>query len=488
MLSLTNQIETKMPNGKKAMKGIAWSAIERFAVQGVQFIVSLILARILTPEDFGLVAIVIVFLQILQTINESGFNTALIYKLDRDDLDFSTAFVSNIIFGFVSASALFLLAPVIARFYDNESLIIVMRFLSLNLIINSFGLVPLAKFTINVDFKTLARASFSASIISGCIGIILAIIFRNVYALVFQSISYALFNVLLMSYFAKWVPSFSFSCTRFRMLFYYAYKLIIARVINVVFEDIYSLAIGKLYTPAVLGCYNRAMSFRQVLSKNIINIIQRVSIPLLCSEQNNYDRMKQILLKFIQNSALIVFPLLAGLMVLSRPLVLVLLGEKWIFVSSLLLLGCPCGFFYLMSTFNRNIFNATGRTDLALKSEIAKKIIFVLIFLFTMKFDITILLVGLIIISAIEMVIDMSLSKHQIGIHFCEQFKAISGVIFATAIMSGVTYITIYPILNNIVKLSIGFIIGLVSYIGTIYIFNIANARSYIIYHVKNHR
>lgn len=475
-----------IPNNNKAIKGVVWSAIERFAVQGVQFVVSLVLARILTPNDFGLIAIVLVFLQIFQTLNESGLNLSLVYKQNRDELDYSTAFVSNIAIGLLSATIIFLIAPGIAKFYDNTALTNVMRFLSLNLIINSFGLVPLAIFTIKVDFKTLARASFTASLISGSIGITLALIFKNVYALVFQSLSYTLFNVVLMCCYAKWIPSFKFSYYRFKYLFAYAYKLIIARIINVVFEDIYSLAIGKLYSPAILGCYNRSMSFRQILSKNLINIIQRVSSPLLCAEQNDYIKMKQILLKFIQYSALIVYPLLAGLMVLSRPLVLVLLGEKWIFVSNLLILGCPCGFFYLLSTFNRNVFNATGRTDLALKSEIAKKIIFVLIFLLTMKYDIAILLIGLIIISIIEMIIDISLSKYQIKIGYVEQFRAVLGIVIATGFMSALVFVVNLFIDNTIIQLLMGIIIGVVSYSATIYIFNIADARRLIISYVKN--
>lgn len=469
-----------MAKRKSTLKGVTWSAIERFAVQGVQFIVTIILSRILMPSDFGIVAIVLVFTQIFQTINESGFNTALIFKQNRDSLDYSTAFVANVLIGIISYIILFVLSPYIADFYHNEQLTSVMRVLTLTVIINSFSLVPLVKFTINIDFKSLAKASLFAAIISGTLGIVAAYTIRNVYAIVLQTISYSIINTVIMCYILKWKPCFNFSFARFMSLFNYAYKLIGARLINVIFDDIYSLAIGKLYSPAVLGCYNRSMSFRQILSKNIINIIQRVSNPLLCEQQNDYKTMQSVLLKFIGTSALIVYPLLAGLMVFSEPLVNVILGTKWSMVSELLTLGCPCGFFYLISTFNRNVYNATGKTGLALKAEVIKKLIFVIIFLLTMKFNIKILLIGLIIISVLEMVIDIGFAKKQIGVTFLQEFKSIFSVILATICMS----IIVVPVLNintsDILKLIIGVGLGIIVYFVICYSFNICNFKKLI--------
>lgn len=469
-------IEMEKAKGK-AIKGVFWSAVEKFSVQGVQFIVSIILARLLTPEDFGLVAIVLVFSTIFQTINESGFGVALIHKLDRDELDYSTAFITNLLIGVVSYFLLFFTAPLIARFYNNENIVYVMRLLSLILIVNAIGLVPLVIYTIRVDFKTQARASLAAAIVSGVMGISSAYFLRNVYAIVIQQLGFSIVYVSLMILFARWKPSLKFSKVRFKELFQYAYKLICARVISVVFDDIYSLAIGKIYSPASLGCYNRAQSFQQILSKNVINIVQRVSTPILCEEQNDYVRMQHVLLKFMSSTALIVYPLLAGLMVLSKPLILVLLGEKWVFASDMLLYACPVGFFYLVSTFNRNIYNATGRTDLALKAEIFKKFFFVGIFLLTMKYDIHILLIGLVVISIIEMIIDVYLAKKQIGVRFIDEGKSLIGILLATALMGATSYgVTLFPI-SNILKLILGFIVGAILYIFLIYIFNIANIK-----------
>lgn len=462
---------------KKAVTGVVWSAIERFSVQGVQFIVSIVLARLLSPNDFGMVAIVLVFSTIFQTINEAGFNTALIHKQNRDELDYSTAFVTNLFIGICSYFILYFSAPWIAIFYEYEMLTVVMRILSLNLIVNAVGLIPVAIFTIRVDFKTQARASLVAAVLSGSIAILFAFMLRSVYAIVIQQLLYSVIYVSLMWILAKYKMSFGFSKDRFKKLFNFASKLIGARLISVVFDDIYSLAIGKLYTPAALGCYNRAQSFQQVLSKNIINIVQRVSVPMLCEVQYDNKQMKSVLLRFMGSTALIVYPMLAGLMVLSKPLILVLLGKKWVFASDMLLYACPVGFFYLISTFNRNIYNATGRTDLALKTEIVKKTIFILIFLLTMKYQIQVLLCGLIFISVIEMLIDVCMVKKQIGLSFFEELKVLLPILLASLLMTIIVYYFNQFISSNHMKLIIGFVVGLLSYSFMIFSFNISNCR-----------
>lgn len=465
---------------RKAVKGVVWSAIEQVAVQGVQFVVSIVLARLLTPADFGLVAIVIVFSQIFQTINESGFNTALVHKQDRDALDFSTSFVANLLIGCVSYALLFLCAPALARFYDNPALVPVMRVLSVSLIIRAVSLVPLAKFTISVDFKTQARASLTASILSGVVGIGVAVAYRNVYAIVAQQLTSAVINALLLCFFARWRPSLAFSWQRFRDLFRYASRLIGARVISVVFDDIYTLAIGKLYTPAVLGCYNRGQAFQGLLSRNIINMVQRVSVPLLCEEQHDYARMRLVLIRFIQMTALVVYPLLAGLMVLAAPLVAIVLGPKWAHVADLLLYICPIAFLYLLGTFNRNVYNATGRTGLALKSEVAKKAVFIGIFLVTMHFSMKVLLLGLILTTATEAVIDMSLARHQIGVTIREELRSLRGIAAATLLMAAAVALVAHFMPTDLLRLAAGTLTGIIIYATVCYRGNVANVRNEI--------
>lgn len=460
--------------------GIAWSAIERFATQFIQFLVSIVLARLLTPTDFGVVAIVLVFMTIFQTINESGFNTALIHKLNRTDVDFTTALITNVIIGFVGYLILYLIAPVIADFYNIEGLTEIMRVLGLSLIINSMGIVQNAQFTIRVDFKTQAKASVSAVIISGIIGVWIAYSYKSIYAIVFQNLIYAALNVTMLWILGNWHPKLIFSMESFRDLFSYGYKLILARLIGVVFDDIYSLAIGKLYAPSILAYYNRANSFRQILSKNIVNIIQRVSTPVLCKAQNSSEEMRTILLKFITLSSFVVFPLLAILMILGEDIVYVILGEKWLKTATMFYFVCPIGVCYLISTFNRNIFNATGRTDWALKSEIIKKILFVIVFIVTMKYNIKILLLGLVFDSVFEMLYDIYYAKKQIGIKYVDELKAIVPILIDVVFMSAIMLASSMIFVNHYLSLILGLLAGLSVYILIGYILNIADFKIHI--------
>lgn len=454
-------------NTKKGqvIKGAFWSAIERFSVQIVQFVVAIILSRILTPSDFAIVAIAMVFNVIFQTINESGFSLALIYKQDRDQKDFSTVFFANIVISLISYVLIYFFSYPISNFYHIPQLEIVMKLLGLNLVISSFGIVQIAKFTINVDFKRQAKASFLAALISGSVGIVYAYTYKNVYAIVVQSVLYQLINVICLWIFAKWKPSFVYSHERLIILFKYAYKLTLARLVSLIFDDIYTLFIGKLFPVYILGCYNRAISFGQISSKNIINIIQRVSVPVLCSEQDDLVRMRYVLLKFMTTAAMIVYPILAGLMLLSTPITIILLTDKWINVSEILLYVSPIGFFYLISTFNRNIYNAVGRTDIALKMEIIKKIIFVVIFVVAIQFDFHIVLISQIIISIFEMIVDTYKINQLIGLSLFVQFKALFKIIVSTIVMSIVVYAILVFVDNLYLKVLIGVFVGFCVYL-----------------------
>lgn len=471
-------------NNKKerAIRGSFWSAIDRFSVLGIQFVVSIILARLLMPDEFAIIAIATIFNVIFQTINEAGLGTALVYKLDRDDKDFSTVFFSNIFIAIFSYLIVYFISIPIADFYQIPLLVPVMRLLGLNLIISSLGIVQLTKFVINVDFKKQAQASLISVIISGILGVVAALLFKNVYAIVLQSLSFQIVNVICVWRLSRWTPSFCFSCKRFLYIFNYAYKLILARLISVVFDDLYSLAIGKIFSASSLGCYNRANSFMLLSSRNIINIIQRVSIPLLCEEQNSNTGMQRVMLKFMSSTALIVYPMLAGLMLLSKPLILVLLTDKWALSSEILLYICPIGFFYLISTFNRNIYNATGKTGVALKIEIFKKSMFVAIFFIAIHFDFRLVLLSQIFISIIEMIIDMYNVRVLIGLKFSSQFGALKKVLLSTFIMSLCMYFVLSLISNIYLELFLGIFVGLIVYAYSCYLFKMIDFKKIFIY------
>lgn len=469
-----------MSDKKRAVKGVIWSGIERFSVQIVQFVISIILARILSPSDFGLLALVMVVINILQVFNEVGFGAALMQKLDRDELDFSTVFVFNMVLGIVLYGLVYLLAPFMALFFNNTELTLLIRLIGLNLIISSFIIVQRTRLWINVDFKTQAKASFIAVIISGSIGIYCAYVDWGVMALIVQSLVNNLVNTVLIWLFVKWKISLRFSYERFVGLFNYAYKLILARLVNSVFNEIYSIVIGKAYTPVQLGYFNRAKSFTELSSGNITSIVQKVSVPLLCEAQHDNKRMGEVLLKFIKNTAFIAFPLLCGLFVLAEPLISVLLTDKWLPSVWILRVLCPVGMMYVISTFNMNVFNATGRTDWALKSEIIKKIIYVGVIAIAVFFGFKALIYSQILIAIIELTISTYYTKKQIGLSLYSQLSSLSSIFFLSFIMAILVWGITFMMSNIYYKLLIGIFTGVTSYSILAYLVNTNNFRDIV--------
>lgn len=470
-----------MSTKKKTFKGVVWSGIERFSVQIIQFIVSIILARLLTPSDFGVVAIVLVLINILQVFNEVGFGAALMQKLDRDELDYSTVFFFNIIWGGVLYLLLYLIAPYFSLFFKIEELTHLTRLLGLNLIFASFVVVQRTRLIIQIDFKTQAKASFVAVIISGSVGVYSAYIGMGVISIVIQHLLFTLTNTLFIWILAKWRPKLQFSFKRLKSLFNYAYKLIIARFINAVFQEIYSFAIGKAYTPAQLGYFNRAKSFTSISSNNITSIVQRVSTPVLCEAQVDYEKMGNLLLGFIQKTSFIVFPLLCGLFVLSDSLIIVLLTEKWLPASWILKVLCPVGMLFVFSTFNMNVFNATGRTDWAMISEIIKKTLNILILIGALFIGFEALIISQIFVALIDFFIDTWFTKKQIGLTVVKQLSSVIGILVASLLMIGVVIFITSALNKDIWILSIGVVGGALFYLSICYIFNIAEFKKIVI-------
>jgi O-antigen/teichoic acid export membrane protein len=296
-------------------------------------------------------------------------------------------------------------------------------------------------------------------------------------ALIVQSLMNNLVNTVLIWLMVIWKFSLKFSYERFVGLFNYAYKLTLARLVNSVFNEIYSIVIGKAYTPAQLGFFNRAKSFTELSSGNITSIVQKVSVPLLCEAQHDNKRMGEVLLKFIKNTAFIVFPLLCGLFVLAEPLVSILLTDKWLPSVWILRVLCPVGMMFVISTFNMNVFNATGRTDWALKSEIIKKIIYVGIIAIAVFFGFEALIYSQILIAIIELIISTYYTKKQIGLKLFCQLTSLSSIFFLSIIMAIIVWSVTCMLPNMYYKLFIGILVGVISYTVLVYFLNTNNFR-----------
>lgn len=463
----------------KSVRGIIWSAIDRIAAQAIQFMISVLLARLLLPEDFAAVAIVLVFINILQTINESGFGVALVQNQQRDETDFSTVYYFNIALGFVLYGLLFFTAPLISRFFEQD-LTLLLRLLGINLIASSFVVVHRAILLIKIDFKTQAKATTLGVLVSGIAGLTAAWSGYGVYSLAVQSVLNTVISSCLLWYFTRWTPKASFSAGRFKKIVDFAWKLVMARLINEIFQNLYTVVIGKFFPLKQVGYYNRAVSFQYLSTNLITQIVQRVSMPVLCEQQHDDVKMRQTHLNFMMVAALPVFPLLFGLFVLAEPLVVFLLTAKWLPVAYMLQILCPVGLLFVINTFNLNIFNATGRTDLALKVELYKKVIMVLLIVVSLGIGFEALLYSQIVVAVIELLVNTWYTRKLIGLSLTEQLRYLWPVVLSSAIMALLVWFAVQFNVSPPVQLVTGGMVGIISYLGMLYLTNTGPIRRYI--------
>lgn len=450
----------------KTIHSVFWSGIERFSVQGVQFVISLLIARVLLPSDYGLIAMLGIFLAIAQSFVDSGFCNALIQKKERSQADYSTVFYFNIVIACIVYGLLWLAAPAIARFYEEPQLIPVTRVIGLTIIVNSFAIVQQAQLTIKLNFKLQAILSLVSVIISGFLGIWMAQHAYGVWALVAQTLLNRILNVGLLWIYGKWLPALCFSMDSFRVLFSFGSKLLLSGLLHTIYTNLYSLVIGKKYSATDLGFYNRAFSFTNVVSANLINVIVRAIYPIQCSIQDDVERLRNSFFKYIRFSCFIIFPLMTGMFVLAKPLILFLLTEKWLFSADLLQIMCLAYMWEILMNMNYTLLNVKGRTDYTLKSEIYKKIVAFVILFVTLPFGLKVLCWGLLLYSWVDLLIVTQYTKKLLGIGLWEEVKTIFPVLVLSVAMGGIVWLVTYFIDSSLWKLITGGITGVVSYLG----------------------
>lgn len=449
---------------EKTIKGIIWSFVDRFSVQGIQFAVGIILARLLLPEDYGVIAMLSIFIAVSNTFIDSGFSNALIRKENRTDVDFSTVFYFNIGVAIISYLFLFTTSPLIADFYNTPILKPLTKIIAINLITNSLCVVQQAKFSVVMNFKTLAKISIISVLISGITGIILAYNQFGVWSLAAQSVTYGLIRMILLWYFAKWLPQKKFSTTSFKELFSFGSKLLISGLLDVIYNNLYSIIIGKFYSSKHLGNYSRADHFAQFPSTNLTTIIQKVTYPALSKIQSDKERLKIGYKKVLCISSYIIFPLMIGIWALAEPLICFLLTEKWIEVVPMLKILSLAFMWYPVHAINLNILQVSGRSDLFLQLEVVKKIMGVCILLITVRLGIIYMCYGILFDAIASLFINTYYTNKLIGFGLSSQIKALSPIVF-NAIVMGILVkygITILP--TPSIQLIGGFIIGIIYY------------------------
>lgn len=451
---------------QKTVKGTIWSAVEAFSTQGIQFLVTLVMARILTPADFGIVGMITVFIAISNVFINSGFTSALIRKPDRTEADNSTVFYFNIVVAFILYIILFFCAPLIADFYDQPILTLVTRIISLSFVIGSFNVVQRAQYNIKLDFKTQAKGSLIGVFLSGFIGILMAYLGYGVWALVAQQLSNLVFTSIFLWIYSSWRPQLIYSWKSFRDMFSFGSRMLISSILDTVYTNVYSLVIGKVYKASDLGYYNRAQSFTSISSSNITGVIQRVTFPVLASIQNEDERLREGYRRILRISGFIIFPLMLMLAALSKPLIITLLTEKWMYSSLLLVPICFSSMWYPIHAINLNLLQVKGRSDLFLRLEIIKKVMGVSILIGTVPLGLYWMCWGSVLSALIGLIINTHYTGKLLNLGFLKQMKDLTPVLILSLIMgSGVWFTIKYLPLTEPVLLIIGIIEGALIYL-----------------------
>lgn len=451
---------------KDTVKGLLWSSVERFSVQGVSFVVMLAIARILSPADYGLVGMLSIFMAIAQCLIDSGFSNALIRKQDRTDVDNNTVFYFNLVVSLGLYGILFTIAPWVADFYNEPILKDLMRVLCVTVIINSLSVVQRADYTSRLDFKTQARASFTAAVVSGGLGIFLAIKGFGVWTIVWQQITSAAVSTLLLWTFASWYPKLEYSWKSFRELFGYGSKLMLSGLLDTTYNNIYPIVIGKIFSAQTLGFYTRAQHFAQLPSSNITGMIQRVTFPVLSKLQNDDERLQRSYRKLLKMSAFIIFPMMCLLAAVSKPLIVILIGEKWIFCSVLLIPVCFSMMWYPIHAINLNLLQVKGRSDLFLRLEIIKKCLGVTVLCISIPFGIIAMCYANIGSSLLSLVINTYYTGKLINVGFIRQMRDISGTLILSISVFAIVFIGGNIVVNNWIWLIVGGTFGVAFYLG----------------------
>lgn len=450
---------------QKATKGVFWSSVERFSVQGVQFVIMLVMARLLTPQDYGLIGMLAIFLALSQSLIDSGFSQALIRKQNRTETDNSTVFYFNVVVSVSLYAILFATAPFVADFYEIPELCMVMRVVCLGIIINSFAVVQRALLTSDIDFKTQAKASVSAALVSGAAGITLAYSSFGVWALVWQQLTNLCINTVLLWAFSKWRPQRVFSWRAFHELFSFGSKLMLSGMLETTYNNIYPIVIGKLFSASDLGHYTRAQQFSQFPSSNITGVIQRVTYPVLCDIQDDDVRLASAYRSFLKLSAFVVFPLMTGLAAVSEPLITIVIGEQWHFCAQLLQIICFAMMWYPIHSINLNLLQVKGRSDLFLRLEVIKKLLGISILCITVPIGLTAICYGSILSSVICLIINTYYTGKLIKVGFFMQMGDLLPTLLLCLIMFACVLFVTTLTTSKTVQLTAGLVIGAAMYL-----------------------
>lgn len=455
-----------MNSKRNIFSNLMWKFMERSGAQGVAFIVSIILARLLEPEIYGTIALVTVFTTILNVFVDSGFANALIQKKNADDLDFSTVFYFNIFVCLCLYCVMFFSAPAVANFYGTPVIKSIIRVLSLTVVIYGIKNVQQAYVSRTMQFKKFFFSTLGGTIGGAVVGIVMAFLGFGVWALVSQQLFNATTDTIILWGIVKWRPKKMFSLKRLKGLFDFGWKLLISALIETVYNNIRQLIIGKLYTSADLAYYNRGRQLPDVIVTSIDTSINSVLLPVMSAEHENKERLKLMTRRAIKTSTYVMAPMMMGLAAVGTPLINLLLTEKWLPCVPYMRIFCIAFMFWPIHTANLNAISAMGRSDWFLRLEIYKKIVASIILVSTMWFGVNYLAYGLLVESLLSQIINSWPNKKFLNYSYLEQMKDIFPCISLSILMAGFVYMVQFLKLYDIFTLLIQILLGIAIYFG----------------------
>jgi teichuronic acid exporter len=462
---------------EKATRGILWSSVERFAAQGAGFLIGIILARVLAPSDYGVIGMLTIFLAIAQTVVDSGFSSALVQKKDRTEFDLSTVFYFNLGVSSLIYVVLFVASGWIAAFYEVPSLELITKVIALNFVISAFSLVHRTKLLIDVDFKSQTKVSVISIVVSGALGIALAYGGFGVWALIVQSLAASVCETVLFWVLTKWKPLFVFSKESFRRLFSFGSKMLASSLLNTVYANIYLIVIGKVFSSSDLGYYTRAKQLEELPTMNMTNILQRVTFPIFCSIQDDDQRLILAYRRLIRLASFVIVPMMFLLATIAKPLIVVLITEKWLPAVDLFRILCFAGMWYPLHAINLNILQAKGRSDLFLKLEAWKKGLITVVLVVTIPFGLNVMMLG----QAFTSFASLFLNTYYTGKYFdygiAKQLKDIYMFLLLALVMFGIATVSIQPFNSNLLQLAVGSLVFAGGYVGLSILFRFNELR-----------
>jgi len=457
---------------QKAVKGVSWNLAERFGNQGMRFVLAIFLARLLTPEDFGLIGMITVFFAVAEVFVQSGFGQAYIQKKEVNNADADTVFYSNLFISILVYGLLWLAAPAIAAFYEQPVLIELTRVMGLVVIINAFNVIQIAQVTRAVDFKRKTKVTLLATLASGIAGISAAYMGFGVWSLVIQQMGNRFLTTCGLWVTSQWKPGLQFSIQSFQGLFAFGGWVLGASIIRTIFDNIYILTIGKFFPVAELGFYTKAKQFQNLSSQQLAGAVGSVAFPVLSKFQADKCQLRNMASKFLTHTLAFTAPLLVIMMVVAKPFVLILLTEKWAPMIPFLQLLCIAGILYPIHQVNVQLLQAQGKSNLNFRLTVFKNSMRIINIALMYRYGVIFIIIGEVVVSFLALAVNTYYTKRMLDYGFMDQLRDVQQTLISVAVAGAAGFAASHSLANMYINFGVGLSVTASGYLLLQYIFN----------------